>query len=317
MDTDTLHSEELLSLYEHKIMPDRDYPVDLLRNHITKKGMYFYPHWHEHIEMHYVRAGSTVITCGQERFAPESGELVIVNSNELHTGTQESGFTDVQVLIFDYSYFARNSLEDYILFQPLIKRDDTIGRLFDGIFREDAWREPGYLMAIKGRVYELIVYLARNYTTERLTLKENAKRNRDLMRLNTVLKFIERNYEQPIPLSVLANQANLSEYRFSHLFKEVMNQSPANYVNEIRIKRAARLLTESDMSIAEVAAYVGFNDFNNFGRQFRNFYGCPPSELRRNPELQKSGGAFNRSSRKSPEGPPESPYGKNPSGKRD
>lgn len=285
MNADMMQNGGMLSLYEHKILP-KDFPVDLFRNHITRKGTYFSPHWHEHIEMHYVRSGSTTISCGQEKFAPEAGELIIVNSNELHSGIQKSPFTDVQVLIFDYSYFARNSLDDYVLFCRLIRRDETIGRLFEDIFREDAWREPGYLMAIKGKIYELIVYLIRNYAAERLTLKENAKRNHDLLRLNTVLKFIEKNFNQPIPLSVLAEQANLSEYRFSHLFKEVMNQSPASYVNEIRIKRACRLLTESDMSIAEVAAYVGFNDFNNFGRQFKKFNGCSPSELRRNPEKQ-------------------------------
>ena len=272
---------DMLALYEHKIMPDQDFPVQLLRNHVTKKGYYFTPHWHEYIEMHYVRSGSTVIHCGQKRFTPSAGELVVVNSNELHSGALESAFTDVYVLIFDYSFFAKNSLEDYVIFRHLIPRDEIIGQLFEDIFREDGWREPGYMMAIKGRLYELIVYLLRHYATRRLTSKENARRNRDLMRLNTVLKYIEKNFSQPITPNDLASLINLSEYRFCHLFKEVMNQSPAAYVNEIRLKRARRLLAESDMSVAEVAAYVGFNDYNNFGRQFRRLYGCSPSELRK------------------------------------
>ena len=126
---------DMLALYEHKIMPDQDFPVQLLRNHVTKKGYYFTPHWHEYIEMHYVRSGSTVIHCGQERFTPSAGELVVVNSNELHSGALESAFTDVYVLIFDYSFFAKNSLEDYVIFRHLIPRDEIIGQLFEDIFR--------------------------------------------------------------------------------------------------------------------------------------------------------------------------------------
>ena len=274
---------DLLALYEHKIMPDQDFPVQLLQNHVTTKGYYFMPHWHEYIEMHYVRAGSTVISCGQERFAPSAGELVDDNSNELHSGALETASTDVYVLIFDYSFFAKNSLENYVIFRHLIPRNETITKLFEDIFREDAWREPGYRMAIKGRLYELIVFLLRNYATGHLTSRENARRNRNLMRLNTVLKYIEKNFSHPITPTELAGLINLSEYRFCHLFKEVMKQSPAAYVNEIRLKRAHHLLAESDMSVAEVASYVGFNVYNNFGRQFRRFYGCSPSVVRKKP----------------------------------
>ncbi|MBO5198852.1 MAG: AraC family transcriptional regulator [Lachnospiraceae bacterium] len=279
--TDKTASSDMLALYEHKIMPDKNFPIQMQRNHITKKGTYFYPHWHEYIEMHYIRSGSTTITCAQERYHTAAGDLLIANSNELHSGRLDDSFTDSLVLIFDYSLIAENFLDEYIIFKHYISGDAVIRHLFEDMFREDSWKEPGYRMVIKGKLYELLVYLYRNYAAEHLTLKENAARSRNLKRLNSVIRYIETHYSEPITIAGLAAQVNLSEYRFCHLFKEAMNQSPTNFVNEIRLKKARVLLKESDMPIARIAEHVGFNDFNNFGRQFRRLYGCAPSELRK------------------------------------
>lgn len=73
----------------------------------------------------------------------------------------------------------------------------------------------------------------------------------------------------------------ISEDRFNHLFKESMGMSPLQYMNELRLKKAMSLLKKREYSIAEISGQVGFTDYNHFGRQFRKYYGCSPSEILR------------------------------------
>lgn len=94
-----------------------------------------------------------------------------------------------------------------------------------------------------------------------------------------VLRYIQENYTEAIKIQTLAEMIHLSEYRFCHLFKESLGQSPLNYINEVRLKKAHHLLEQQDMTVAEVAAAVGFTDYNNFGRLFRKYYGYAPSYL--------------------------------------
>jgi AraC-like DNA-binding protein len=50
-------------------------------------------------------------------------------------------------------------------------------------------------------------------------------------------------------------------------------------MNEIRMKKAMNLLKKKEGTVVEIADSVGFTDYNHFGRQFRRYYGCTPSEI--------------------------------------
>lgn len=268
------------SLYENKVVGDAEFPVQMFQNHITRKGAYFPTHWHEHFELHYVLSGEGIMNCNYKSYKVQPGNLVIFNSNELHEGISNTHVFDALVLIFDMeALFGVDSLDWQLIFQTLIHEDKTIEGLFLDIFEEDKNKQIGYKIAMKGKIYELITYLMRNYVSENLTKKESVKRNRDLNRLNIVLQYIHENYSNVITNKELSELINLSEFRFCHLFKETVGQSPANYIIQLRLKKAYKLLQKGDMTIAEVSHAVGFNNFNNFGRLFRNYYGFAPSKV--------------------------------------
>lgn len=269
-----------LSLYESKVISDEEFPVQMFQNHIVKKGRYFTNHWHEHIELHYVLNGEGTMVCNHNKYSVKSGNLVIFNSNELHEGFNYTDVFDALVLIFEIDALFVESLDWHIIFQTLINEDKKIEKIFLELFKEDKDKNIGYKMAMKGKIYELLTYLMRNYVVESLTKKENVKRNRNLNRLNIVLQYIHENYTNTITNAELSNLINLSEYRFCHLFKEVNGESPANYINRLRLKKAYKMLEQGEMTIAEISLAVGFNNFNNFGRLFRNHYGMAPSKVR-------------------------------------
>ena len=274
-------NKNTMQLYEKKILSDEEFPIQMFLNQIRKKGRYFQVHWHEHIELHYVLDGVTKFHINQNTIYAKRGDLVVINSNELHEGSSETKKMDACVIIFEMEAFSYELTHQNIIFQTLIEKDEELKRMILGIYQENDQKRLGYKLAAKGMLLQLITYLSRNYAVQILSQSANSKRKRNLERLNTVIQYIQEHYTEPITNAQLAEHIHLSEDRFNHLFKESLGISPLHYMNEIRLKKAAYLLKKTELTISEAAIAVGFQDFNHFGRQFRKLYGCSPSEFRK------------------------------------
>ena len=276
---------QALELYEQKILKDEEFPIQLSMDRAWKKGRYFSLHWHEHIELHYVVSGKTAIKLDQEEFAARKGDLVVVNSNVLHEGFCDGTLMEALVVIFEMEDFSKELADKSIIFHPLIEQDKEIGRIMLRLYEENKRRQLGYRLACKGALLELITYLIRHYAQETLSDSDSMRRRKKLERLNTVLQYIDGHYTEPLNNRELADLIHLSEDRFNHLFKESMGMAPLQYINEMRLKKAMRLLKNGELLAVEVAAAVGFSDYNNFGRMFRRYYGCTPMEIRENSRI--------------------------------
>ena len=267
--------------YEQKNLSDPEFPVQLHVDEYSEKCQYFLRHWHEHIELHYVLEGTPLLSLNQREIKAKKGSLVIVNSNELHAGYCDGSLVRVMVIIFEMEDFSKELAGKNIIFQRLIEKDEVIDGIMSVIHREYLERKIGYHLVCRGEPLRLIAHLVREYAEEILTESESGKRKKRLERLNTVLDYIQNNYREQISNQELAEVIHLSEDRFNHLFKESMGMSPLQYMNELRLKKAMSLLKKREYSIAEISGQVGFTDYNHFGRQFRKYYGCSPSEILR------------------------------------
>ena len=75
-------------------------------------------------------------------------------------------------------------------------------------------------------------------------------------------------------------------FRSCHIFKESAGVAPQQYINEIRLNKAMKLLKQDTLTATEVAEAVGFLDYNNFGRMFRKYFGCTPLEARKQTHMK-------------------------------
>ena len=96
-----------------------------------------------------------------------------------------------------------------------------------------------------------------------------------------VVEFINNNYIDKLTLADLANRASLSINQFIRRFEHIMGCSPIQYVNYLRVDRAKLLIENSDKSISEILAEVGFYDFSHFTKIFKRYYGYSPSQYRK------------------------------------
>lgn len=100
------------------------------------------------------------------------------------------------------------------------------------------------------------------------------------------VQYIQDNLSENICLNRLSDEANLSRYHFSRVFKSYMGMSPMQFVNVSRIQKAKELLTYDDINISQVAIAVGFNDLSNFERQFKQITGITPKAFKRSSRVE-------------------------------
>jgi transcriptional regulator GlxA family with amidase domain len=79
----------------------------------------------------------------------------------------------------------------------------------------------------------------------------------------------------------LAAQVNLSASRLRHLFKEETGTTPANYLKDLRLRRAEELLSTTFLSVKEIVKRVGLGSESHFVREFKRIRGTSPTKYRR------------------------------------
>ena len=114
-------------------------------------------------------------------------------------------------------------------------------------------------------------------------------KERDISRLDEVLGFLRRNKTEPVTLEDTAAVAKMSPKSFCRFFKANTGKTLVEYLHELRIGEACRLLLETDRSISEIAFECGFNNLSNFNRRFRLIKDMTPREYRSQNPINPSG----------------------------
>ena len=94
--------------------------------------------------------------------------------------------------------------------------------------------------------------------------------------------YIAKNYMDEIRLNTLADIAGMSPSAFSRFFKLHTGRNLSDYIIEMRLGYASRMLVDTARSIAEIRLESGFNNLRSFNRIFKKKKGCSPSEFREN-----------------------------------
>ena len=99
-------------------------------------------------------------------------------------------------------------------------------------------------------------------------------------RILKVKNYIDEHYKEEISLDQLANLVGMASTAFSRYFKQRTAKNISEYIVDIRLGHAARLLVDTSDSISEICWRTGFNTLSNFNRLFRKRKGCSPTEFR-------------------------------------
>ncbi len=249
-------------------------------------------HWHNDMEIIYIKKGQGRITVDLVPIVVNSGDIIVVPPGQLHSIEQfEDQSMEYENIIFQLNMLmaVQGDTCTEKFFQPLLQRQISIWNHYtpdssvypvlsncldtmDNICKTFA---PGYELAIKGQLFTLFYSLI-SFIKDPLP----SHQNKSLDRLKDILKYVETNYSDKISIADAADICGFSQSHFMKFFKQNMAVSFTDYLNDYRLTMATRLLVSSSDSIVNIAAETGFDNLSYFNRLFKRKYGCTPTAFR-------------------------------------
>ena len=270
-------------------------PLSIFKGWIGMGNECLYLHCHDCMELLYVESGKGSIFVNLQEFPVQQGDFVLVLPGQLHSGSSNySHKMFCRAIVFDLNqlkegridYLYKNFICKFLtqqitaptlitsshLYHPAVAND------FSLIYTEFSQKKEAFECFIQSSLLHLLGTLYRNSTK---TMGSNFKQKHNYDQIKTVLKYIQEHYPQSISVDEVAALVGYSRYYFMHFFKEVTGLTMVQYLNMVRVDKAAQLLLNSDESITSICSQVGFNNLSYFIRQFSLRYHTTPKRFRK------------------------------------
>lgn len=255
-------------------------------------------HSHDFSELVIILGGHATHIIASEEYAIKAGDIYVINSNIKH------GFKEVFNLeLCNMIYFPErfSGLQDKLkempgyhalfVLEPFYREEDQfncrlqlpmdklryIETIIDQIVFEYEKKADGFKLLIESYFTSLVVYLSREYM---LFQNKYTKETERLVSLAEAVSFIEKNFRNPMEFEQFYSRVYFSKRHFIRIFKQNYKYSPQDYIIQLRLRFACKLLGNSEMNITQIAMSSGFSDSNYFSRQFKKVYGLAPREYK-------------------------------------
>lgn len=106
--------------------------------------------------------------------------------------------------------------------------------------------------------------------------------NRNSQKMQQAVAYIEENFAKDLNMAVVSNYISMNYSLFSYSFKQYTGSNFVNYLKDIRMREAKRLLAETDLKVTEISQEVGYDNEKHFMKIFKASCGVSPSEYRKN-----------------------------------
>lgn len=259
---------------------------------------YFDPNWHFHPEyqLFIVLEGTGTRFVGDNIDRFQAGDLVFTGPNLPHLWRSDKEYFDDQknfktrgiVVYFNDNFLGHELLQKkelHTVRQLFIKAER--GLKLKGNKISKLKRKMSELLKLQGfesviKLMQILHTLAQSSAYSFLASKEysNTVKRSDTDRMNKVHDFILENFTKKIRLEEVAALAYMTPSSFSRYFKTHTNKTFSQFLSEIRIGHASKLLIEKEVSVAEVCFESGFHTLSNFNRQFKAIHGISPTRYK-------------------------------------
>ncbi|MDE7310603.1 MAG: helix-turn-helix domain-containing protein [Eubacterium sp.] len=248
------------------------------------RNMNEHEHLHPSVELLYVLEGELTVTIHEKEYRMKREDVLLVNSSVRHSIVSHG-----KNILFRVSYDYRvivDILENsggIFLCNSVADQEKSYDELRT-LFRELVYLEVLYSRRSESGKYSLL-YSLLDHLIENFMVGESGRNVRkeeyqDDEKLQKMIRYVYRNFQEVVSLSVLAEQMFVSKSTLSRFFKKQTGIYFAEYVSQIRIHCAVNELLYSKKNITTVAMDCGFSNTSAFDKVFRENYGMSPSEYR-------------------------------------
>ena len=279
---------------------DEEFPFLIKLFHYTSQRHTRGGTWHERLELFLPLDGPACFCMGDQEVRLERGDLLVVDNLKLHHVVDFPGFdTRVVVISFhpEFVYSLGSPSHDYAFLLPfyskverrphVLRRTDAgapaahraLAALLDCYFGRS--ERALYRAGCKAYLLELLFHLANQFRASEVMKWEFMRQQQRSLRLKKLFEHISHSFAEKLSVNAAARLAGMSAPQFMKTFKRVAGMTLVAYLNHVRLSNGARLLRETDHSIAEIASEVGFADQSYFDKRFKRAFGQAPKEFRR------------------------------------
>ncbi|NBI67733.1 AraC family transcriptional regulator [Pseudoflavonifractor sp. 60] len=262
-------------------------------------------HWHEEVELFYIRAGVLEYHLPSGCHVFQAGEGGFLNAGVLHMTRQRGEVPCLQEEVLFHPRFVggeEDSLINRKYIRPLVE-DPGLALLRLGQDRPEEREllelvrqalavyqgaEPGWELESKAQAARMLRY-ALELSQGREWVARPGRRANSL-RVKTMMEFMDAHYREKLTLDQIAQAGCVSPRECSRCFQETLGLSPFQYLTDLRLRQSCRLLAHTGLSVTEIAVSCGFGTSSYFSRTFRCRFGCAPREYRKDGQRERGGG---------------------------
>lgn len=251
------------------------------------------PEWHFHpeYEIVYVSNGRGKRHIANHISYFDDGDLIFLGPHLPHFGFTES-LQEMHVEIVlqmkpDFLGEVFFQKPEMHLIQQLFERSH-VGLSFKGVTKEKVGGELNRLFYLDPferlmGLLKILNTLAKSKEYELLNVEQFSLEvsSQYFDRMQEVYQYVGQHFQEEISLQEISDRVNMTTPAFCRFFKKVTDKTFTQFVNEMRIEEARRLLLDKHRSIAEVSYDSGFNNLSHFNKHFKRITGVSPSEYRK------------------------------------
>ena len=263
---------------------EADGNIQILR--LTPKG---FTHQHKYFELVYVLRGKATRMMADDRIPVSAGDYYVANPRSAH------GYEDLQNLEVIHCLFypehIHQALKDCPSISSLLSNrilrfgvpmdipiadrvfhdtDGSVRRIVKSMEREYAERRTGYMEMLRCYLTQVLVQATRASETP---FPHDA--------ITKVMEHLKSHYAEALSLEALSKLADYTPQYLSSLFSSEVGMSIQEFLQRLRTEEACRLLANTNLPMAEIAAAVGYQDTRHFSKVFRRYQTISPKEYRK------------------------------------
>ncbi|MFM9826617.1 AraC family transcriptional regulator [Flavobacterium sp.] len=256
-----------------------------------------YPlHFHTEYEIIYIKESTGTRFIGNSIAKYEAGDIVLIGSNLPHflksDEVYHSGTTDLRVkgtiIQFEkeFMYYALNHYPQFIKIKKLFQESKRGIYFANGHFPE--LQDMLEKIPLEKGLNQLLLFLEilkkMSETENKQTISTSDFVNEtiyDTARIDKIISYLNKSYTRHVSLEEIASFAAMNASAFCRYFKSKTGKSFKNYILDMRIGYACKLLLMEDISIAQLSSECGFETISHFNKTFKKNTGYVPSHYRK------------------------------------
>lgn len=268
--------------------------AESIRLHYRAKKPGITYHYHPQFELVMVRGSFGKRLVGACRSSYDDPDATLLGPNLPHVWLADPLVDPEGVMDYHVIHFDRESLGLEFLAKPeltpvrnLLKKAERGFALTDAAAKKQAGNLFQRIFSTEGlerllAFYSLLLLMCRSEHVQLLVADPHAvpPSDREYELFHRAVAFIHDHSKRRISLGEIAEHMHMSIPAFTRFFRKISGTSFVAYLNDWRIQRACRLLTETDLPIIRISMQVGYDNLSHFNRQFRKVTGTTPTAYR-------------------------------------